>query len=128
MEKNREYTPTELTGIAAMLSDMLKEEDIFNQQAKDMRTIHPWLAETIGTIENPHYYASLFDLGGGKAEFDSSSGIVHITLPAECVTDGEQSLWGDTLPVEFYFSKTASDKYIFTRSLSNEERAAVRNS
>jgi hypothetical protein len=75
-------------------------------------------------LEYSDNYINMVESGGGGAKLDGA--VLRITLPTECITDGERGFWGDVMPIEFHFSTTSSG-YQFVRSFSNEERAVARN-
>ena len=127
MKDARTYSRLELEGITFVLAEMLKNSDVFLQQADETKRAHPWLTEVVETLSHQIHYIDMIERGGGKTTFDSDGGIVRIMLPTECFTDGENAFWGDTLPIEFHFTKTESGGYTFERSFSNESRAEFRN-
>lgn len=123
MERLETYSIDELQGIAAMLSDMLKDRTVFLQQMEDVKRSDPWLAPALLALENQDNYINMIERGGGKARFAGT--IIEINLPDACVTDGSWEFWGDDIPLEFHFEKLG-DEFRFSKCMSNKERAAFR--
>ncbi len=129
MTSRRIYLWGELEGLAAMLSDALKDRQIFKAQEKDLIGAHPWLASLMLQID--HNWENFIRHGGGKANMTEEN-FLEITLPRACTWNHGESMWGVNVPCYYAFerignnyrikgSKTPYDTYLEDRRVAQEE-------
>lgn len=116
--KPKFYSTQELDTLIHMLEHMLQEWKMFTGLKKPLLQNHPWLSPVIGPLSEVDQFIHTSNNGKVRTEFVATPSrgnlvaqVLHITLPAACISQNEEPLWGAFVPHQFYFTQISEGCY-----------------
>lgn len=112
------YSTGELADLISILEPMLEDRKLFKSFRKIILEEHSWLSPVVGPLSEENQFIHTSNHGRVRTELVTTpcqgnlpAEVLHVTLPAACISQNEEPLWGAFVPHQFYFVQKSEGCY-----------------
>lgn len=115
------YSAGELDILISKLEPALQDWKMFTGLKEDILQDHPWLSPVMGPLSEENQFIHTSSHGRVRTELVTTPSqgnlpaqVLHISLPAACISQNEEPLWGAFVPHQFHFKQISEGHYMLS--------------